>query len=206
MNQQNQQSEKQEEHRLDPELLKKGLKCDLDQYEMLKRCSDKKDITEWNEWRKNNPNKKIWLQGANLRKSYLVKANLIHANLVQAILNSAIVEEVNLVYANLENAQCYAANLKNAQLGQEQEAFEVTFHDMTFLACNAKGIEVQSNFKKAIFWYADLRGACFSRSYLQGANYRWAKLIDLLISEIQISIQRTLIIHQNSFLNIISVG
>jgi hypothetical protein len=27
-----------QERQLDPELLKKGLRCDLDQYEMLKRC------------------------------------------------------------------------------------------------------------------------------------------------------------------------
>ena len=25
-----------------------------EQYEMLKRCSEKKDITEWNEWRDKN--------------------------------------------------------------------------------------------------------------------------------------------------------
>ena len=38
MNQQNKQPENQDkEHRFDPELLKKGLKCDLDQLEMLKR-------------------------------------------------------------------------------------------------------------------------------------------------------------------------
>ena len=177
MNQQNQQPEQQnKEHRWDSELLKKGLHCDLDQYEMLKRCSDKKDIAEWNKWRKENPKKEIWLQGANLRKAYLVKANLINANLDQAIFNSAIAEEVNLVYANLSHSQFFATNLKNAQLGQEQEAFEVTFHNITFLGFNAEGLEVFSNLKNAIFWYADLRGACLSRSYLYGSHFRWVKL------------------------------
>ena len=35
-------SKPKNERRYDPELLKKGLRCDLDQYEMLKRCSKKK--------------------------------------------------------------------------------------------------------------------------------------------------------------------
>jgi hypothetical protein len=41
--------EGKKERRFDPELLKRGLRCDLEQYEMLKRCSEKKDMTEWNE-------------------------------------------------------------------------------------------------------------------------------------------------------------
>ena len=58
-----------QQRRLDPELLKKGLRCDLDQYEMLKRCSDKKDMTEWNQWREMNK-QDIFLEGANFNKSY----------------------------------------------------------------------------------------------------------------------------------------
>jgi hypothetical protein len=47
MTNQNSKSENNQQ-RFDPELLKKGLRCDLDQYEMLKRCSDEKNMTEWN--------------------------------------------------------------------------------------------------------------------------------------------------------------
>ena len=37
-----------------------------EQYDMLKRCSDKKDLTEWNEWRKQNPNEDVLLCSADL--------------------------------------------------------------------------------------------------------------------------------------------
>ncbi len=67
MNESKSKNEKpKESRRFDPDLLKKGLRCDLDQYEMLKRCSDKKDMTEWNEWRKGNFIKDILLEGADL--------------------------------------------------------------------------------------------------------------------------------------------
>ncbi|MCP4745828.1 MAG: hypothetical protein GY874_06750 [Desulfobacteraceae bacterium] len=42
------------------------LKLNQDQYERLKRCSDKKNMTEWNKWRKKNETVEIWLEGANL--------------------------------------------------------------------------------------------------------------------------------------------
>ena len=37
------------------------------QYDMLKRCSDKKDMTEWNEWRNLNPAQDVLLEGADLK-------------------------------------------------------------------------------------------------------------------------------------------
>lgn len=40
-------------------------------YDMLKRCSEKKDMTEWNEWRKANLNADVLLEGANFRDWYL---------------------------------------------------------------------------------------------------------------------------------------
>ena len=33
----------------------KGRRFSRQQYDMLKRCSDKKDMTEWNQWRMNHP-------------------------------------------------------------------------------------------------------------------------------------------------------
>ena len=43
-----------------------GMHCNIEQYHMLKRCSDEKDIAEWNEWREANPDEEIWLCGADL--------------------------------------------------------------------------------------------------------------------------------------------
>ena len=44
---------------------------DEEQYKMLLRCSEKKDMTEWNEWRKANEKTPILLEGANLRGAHL---------------------------------------------------------------------------------------------------------------------------------------
>ena len=46
------------------------------QYDMLKSCSDKKDMTEWNERRNQHQEDKIRLVGANLQKAELQKAKL----------------------------------------------------------------------------------------------------------------------------------
>jgi hypothetical protein len=47
-----------------------------EQYDILKRCSDKKDMTEWNQWRKNNPEKDIELEGADFSRWYLKEVHL----------------------------------------------------------------------------------------------------------------------------------
>ena len=44
---------------------------------MLKRCSDNKDITEWNKWRLENQGADILLEGADLRHAYLKNANFV---------------------------------------------------------------------------------------------------------------------------------
>ena len=123
MNQQNSQSER--ERRYDPELLKKGLKCDLDQLEMLKRCSDKKDITEWNQWRKEHVKEEILLEGAKLNDSFLKNANFEschfnkarftradlkgcdfrHTEIKEAILTLADIRDADFSYAELQGAK-----------------------------------------------------------------------------------------------------
>ncbi|MHC4169460.1 MAG: pentapeptide repeat-containing protein [Planctomycetota bacterium] len=139
----NSQTEKPEdERRYDPELLKRGLRCDLDQYEMLKRCSDNKDITDWNEWRKENPVKEVFLEGADLSICYLKGAYLhqgryreeagkeyhfqgeVHlrgvdftrAHLEGARLKLSSLEGTRMTNAHLERAVFYRANLKGAEV------------------------------------------------------------------------------------------
>lgn len=52
-------------------------KFSQEQYEMLWRCSDKEDMTEWNNWRQENPEEEVFLEGANLISAHLEGANLI---------------------------------------------------------------------------------------------------------------------------------
>ena len=115
MTEPNSQTEKlKEERRYDPELLKKGLRCDLDQYAMLKRCSEKKDITEWNKWRQENMQVKIWLQGAQLESMLLEKANLFCANLRGANLSVTSLGHANFQCAHLEGAHLKGSYLEGA--------------------------------------------------------------------------------------------
>ncbi|MCP4747318.1 MAG: pentapeptide repeat-containing protein, partial [Desulfobacteraceae bacterium] len=100
------------------------------QYEMLKRCSDKRDMTEWNQWRKKNLTVEIWLEGAELNYAGLQWANLKgavlnNANLVRAVLSNANLEGAKLYDANLQGAKLSDANLQEAWLSDAklQEAW-----------------------------------------------------------------------------------
>jgi len=77
-------------------------KFSQEQYDMLKRCSKKKDITEWNEWREKHPEEEILLEDADLVGANLQKANLMVANLQEAYLAEANLEKANLSGANLQ--------------------------------------------------------------------------------------------------------
>jgi len=133
-----------EERRFDPELLKKGLRCDLDQYEFLKKCAEKGDegIKEWNEWRKNNYSTVIelekgdfsymYLKGIELGwghprdpkrhiirlgyfgKVYLKGAGFTASNLQEANFSLADLEDTSFVDAKLEGAHFEKCNLKKA--------------------------------------------------------------------------------------------
>jgi len=107
-----------EDRRFDPELLKKGLRCDLDQYEMLKRCSEKKDMKEWNEWRKKNPHEDILLEGAFLWQTHLVGANLSASGLQNAEFYKANLQGTDLLGANLKNGYFEGTNLKGADFSR----------------------------------------------------------------------------------------
>ena len=132
----------QEKRRLDPELLKKGLRCDLDQYEMLKRCSENKNMSEWNQWRKKHPDEDILLQGAKLQCAYLKGA------LLNTSLNSGFSGVIHLEYTKLHGAYLESADLSNACL-----------QGAKFLGAHIEGVDMR---------YARLEGADFSRAIVDG--------------------------------------
>jgi uncharacterized protein YjbI with pentapeptide repeats len=104
--------------------------CDRDQYEMLKRCSDKRDCTEWNKWREKNPSKQILLMGASLNGFHLENANLFFAHLKNAelawsylkgaSLEGAILQGATLGWAQLQSTKLRGAHLEGANLGSAQ--------------------------------------------------------------------------------------
>jgi len=176
MNESNSKPEK--ERRYDPELLKKGLHCDLDQYEMLKRCSDKKDMTEWNEYHKSHLNEKIWLQGAdlihaNLQGARLIKANLFRANLATASLVGTKLWEANLECSNLDMSNLGNTSLQRANL---QDAFIplANLGGADLIGANLKNVHlVGTNLQNAILREANLGGANFETAIVDGATLIW---------------------------------
>ncbi len=164
------------------------------QYDMLKRCSDKKDITEWNDWRKENPFEEIHLQGAHLedawlwgvnlenanlegaylehaylREAHLEKANLSYAYLEHALLMDTHLEYSKLVKTHLENAILFNAYLEEAYLlGAHLEKANLVYAHLD----NANFLE--THLENAHPWETNLRGARFRNAKLQGANFSCA--------------------------------
>lgn len=85
-----------------------------DQYDMLIRCSDKKDITEWNEWRNAHPIEEIFLEGAHFINAHLEGVFFINAHLEGAFFSIVHLEGANFSGAHLENAYFIAAHLEDA--------------------------------------------------------------------------------------------
>ncbi|MEA3224512.1 MAG: pentapeptide repeat-containing protein [Planctomycetota bacterium] len=156
------QAEKPEDERsYDPDLLKQGLRCDLAQYDMLKRCSDKKDMTEWNEWRKRHSNTVIWLQGANLRDAYLKGAYLANAHLKGAELWCSHLEKAILHDADLEGADLTSAHLEGASLQN------------TYLR---KAKLVEAHLEGSDLRWSHLEGADLKEAHLEGAAFEGASM------------------------------
>jgi len=123
------------------------------QYEMLKRCSQNKDLSEWNDWRKANPEKDINLSGYNFEGFFLKKANFIKANVCQGNEETNYKGEVHLERANFKSA-----NLENVWFGH-------------------------AILKKSVFWYANARGADFSGADLEEADLSVAELQNCRFSD-----------------------
>jgi hypothetical protein len=161
-----------DERRYDPELLKKGLRCDIDQLEMLKRCSEKKDIIEWHEWRVRHQDEEIWLQGA----------DLIRANLELVDLSKSHLERANLAFTNLSGAHLYEANLKGVSLAmanlQNVMLRRADLQDAFIPMANLQGTDlIEANLKKAHVAGSNLQGAVLREANLEGANFEIA-LVD----------------------------
>lgn len=122
---------------------------------MLKRCSDKKDMTEWNEWRKENPNEDILLEGADLKRCWLrdVRLDTGGSSPFSGIVH---LKGVKLREAYLESAHLHRSQLKDADLwGVDLECADLT---TSFLeGANLRGV----NLKGANLRKANLKGACF---------------------------------------------
>jgi uncharacterized protein YjbI with pentapeptide repeats len=164
------------------------------QYEMLKRCSDKKDITEWNEWRDKNPDRDIELEnvdfsGWNLKKVnfgtwtyrvyrcrtskvYLRKAKFSNADLKYANFHFAHLEDVDLYHAHLEEARLSFAHIERGViLGTHLD--RAAFVEAHLERANLSSASLMD----ARLWDAHLEGATIRHADLRGAGFQ-AAIVD----------------------------
>jgi uncharacterized protein YjbI with pentapeptide repeats len=178
--------------------------CYEEQYKRLLKCSEKKDLSEWNNW---NPHigyeytgKRIYLAGADLENLFLEKARLVNADLRGAIfmqtnLKEAILDNANLEEAYMNGGPCFdhaslhGANLKDAFLGY------ATFRNAILFAVNLENTEISPadfteadmrrsnlknskcnavNFYKSNFWEAHLEGANLYKCDIRSVNFQRA--------------------------------
>jgi len=173
---------------------------------MLLRCSEKKDLSEWNTWRENHPDEEIHLEGADLRGAHLEgadlegaklmlanlggtilldaclrKADLREANMKQAALTRADFQEADLTNADLGGSAADTANLKYARCGLG------ILTEISLRGAHLEGVDLQhirgrraglqgAHLEGAHLRKADLRRADLSGAHLRGANLQEAHL------------------------------
>jgi len=168
MNEPNSKSEKPNPHRFSQE-----------QYEMLKHCSDKKDMTEWNEWRKAHPDEDIWLVEGDFSGWYMEKVDFSQGRYTiksptekQIALNNEVHLEGSIFeWANLKNGNFSGANMNDTKFWSANA--EGAAFGYTSLIRAKLGV---ANFENCDFLYAILENASFTPSQLKGAKFTNADL------------------------------
>jgi hypothetical protein len=171
------------ERRYDPELLKKGLRCDLDQYDFLKQCSEKGEegIKEWNHWRseKQNRHKDIQLEGAALNECYFKNIDLgLKGLYISEGLDKKVPSKVFLTEAHLKWAKLQGASLRGTHLeGAEMEFAHLEDADIS--DTNLEGANLlEANLRGAYLTDSKLQGADFSRAIVDGGTLIWTYEVD----------------------------
>ncbi len=120
-----------------------------EQYEMIKRCSDKKDMTEWNEWRKQRPDETIFLDGRSFHGFYLYRAFL---NTGAVVVNPG---------TRLHDQWIFRG--------------QVYLRGSLFLQAKLHGTDFRgAHLEESTFNFAELEGSCLELAYLQGADFKGA--------------------------------
>jgi uncharacterized protein YjbI with pentapeptide repeats len=151
------------------------------QYDMLKRCSEKKNMTEWNEWREENPSENIFLEGANLENTNLSNANLGDACLEGVSFFGAHLESASFALSDLRDACFRKARLKSAELWEsclrDANLMEADLEDGNLCHAYLEGADLRnSNLKHTDFNQAHLEGADIRKANLKNACFYGAHL------------------------------
>lgn len=162
---------------------KQPRRFDQQQYKMLKRCSDKKDMTEWNEWRRQNPNEAILLDGGNFHGCYLSGAFL---NTGAVVINPGTCLHEQWIFRGqvyLRGTLFLQAKLRGTDFrGTHLEETNLNFADLECgcleLAYLKEASLLGANLQSANLTGAKLQGADFSRAIVDGGTLIWQCEVD----------------------------
>ena len=128
---------------------KEGRRFSQEQYDMLKRCSDKKDMTEWNEWRRQHPDETILLDRRSFHGFYLSGAFL---NTGAVVINPGTRMAQQWIFRG-----------------------EVHLRGSLFLQAKLRGTDFRgAHIEGSTFNFAELEGGCLELAYLQGTTLKGA--------------------------------
>jgi len=153
---------------------KKERRFSQEQYDMLKRCSKKKDTTEWNEWRGDDQDVLLesgdfsnWhLKGVNLGTYRQYGCDTPEVYLGRAKFNKAHLEGAQLYFAHMEGAELHETHLEGAQLNFAH--FDNTF----LLGVHLEGAHLRcAKLKNSNVCNAHLEGADLTDSELEGTKF-----------------------------------
>ncbi len=143
-----------------------------EQYDLLKRCSDKQDITEWNDWRKRNPCAAVELDGADLSSMALDGILLCEGTCLDPSTNVllALSRPVCLRHAKMWGTRLCEANLQGAHLEgallQRAHLREARLHEAHLQGAKLHGVHLE----RASLRFADLQDADLWLAHLEGAD------------------------------------
>ncbi len=156
------------------EKMKEARRFSQEQYDMLKRCSDKKDVSEWNEWRGDDQDVLLesgdfsnWhLKGVNLGTYRQYGCDTPEVYLGRAKFNKAHLEGAQLYFAHMEGAELHETHLEGAQLNFAH--FDNTF----LLGVHLEGAHLRcAKLKNSNVCNAHLEGSDLADSELEGAKF-----------------------------------
>jgi hypothetical protein len=130
-------------------------------------------VDTWNAWRKENPDIRPDLSGADLYETLLSWANLSEASLSRANLSEATLFHANLRNADLSNAALGKATLSFADLSGANLS-RADLGSAVFFEANLRRADLSG----AYFFGSVLSGANLSGANLSGANLKHSLLID----------------------------
>jgi len=125
----------------------------------------KESVTDWNNWRAENPNEKIDLMSADL-----FQTNLSGADLHNADMRRMNLREVNLSDANLSDAQLYRANMNGVNL-VNANLCRANLYRVYLGRADLSGADLSSaNLQMSLLSQTKLEGASFHKALVHGIS------------------------------------